>query len=232
MGGASQDGFDTSSSGSVHQERQHNCQGIGLEESLALHWALRLRFFSKEARDFVDVLPDVSELDIDNFQRLLSGLADQYLISSYKELSFSERQAAAHKRFLATRNGLQAIMSNAVLFEQVGRFYIRQINEIDPKRFTEADELVFKTFDRAVICHFLAALAFARLHVLELYHIAWPWYIPAFRGLCETGGHNLFASYKDLLAAILELAHEDRREWLYENLLFALTGLIKCESAD
>jgi hypothetical protein len=199
--------------------------------AIAFHWALRLRFFSKEARELIDVLPDVSELDIDNFQRLLSGFADQYLISSYQELSFSERQAAAHKRFRATRNGLQAIISNAVLFEQVGRFYIRQINEIDPKRFTEKDELVFKTFDRAVICHVLGALAYAKLHALELCHIAWPWYIPAFRGLRETGSHNLFASYKDLMTVILALARQDRRDWLYENLLFALTGLIEYDES-
>jgi hypothetical protein len=197
--------------------------------AIAFHCALRLRFFSNEARGFIDVLPDVSELDIDNFQKLLSGFADEYLISSYRALTFSERQNAAHKRFRATRNGLQAIISNAVLFEQVGRFYIRQINEIDPKRFTEEDELAFKTFDRAAICHFLAALAYAKLYALELCHIAWPWYIPAFRGLRETRGHNLFASYKDLMTASLELARQDHREWIYENLLFALTGLIECD---
>jgi hypothetical protein len=197
--------------------------------AIAFHWALRLQFFSSQARELVEVLPDVSELDIDNFQGLLSGPADEYLISSYQELTFCERQTAAHKRFRATRNGLKAIISNAVLFEQVGRFYIRQINESDPTMFTEEDQLVYKTFDRAVICHVLGALAYAKLYALELCHIAWPWYIPAFCGLRETRGHNLFASYKDLVIAILELARQDHREWVYDNLLFALTGLIQSD---
>jgi hypothetical protein len=196
----------------------------------AVYWALRLQFFSNKEREIVELLYEVEELDVENFQRLLSGPADEYLASRYGGLNFRQRQEVAHKRFSVVRRGLQAIISNAVLCEQAGRFHIRKIheNDIDPKLFTEENELAFKTFDRATVCHVLAALAYAKLQVLELCHIAWPWYVPALRGLCGTGSHSLYASYKDLVSAILELARQDRREWVYDNLLFALTGLIEC----
>jgi hypothetical protein len=196
--------------------------------AIAVYLAMRLHFFSSTVRELLDVLPEVEELDVDNLQRLLSGPADEYLVSRYGGLNFRQRQEASYKRFNVTRRGLQTIISNAVLFEQVARFYIRQIQTIDPKQLTEEEELVFQTFDRAAICHLLASFAYAKLQALELCHIAWPWYLPAFGGLCDTRGHDLFASYKSLVSSVLELARHDDREWIYDNLLFALTGLIEC----
>ena len=195
---------------------------------VAAYLATRLKFFSSAARNLQDVLSEVKECDIESFQKLLSGAADEYLASQYPRLNFRQRQEAAHKRFAVTRQGLEVIISNAALFQEVARFHSRHICAIDPDQLTEGDQLVLRTFDCAVICHFIAALAFAKLQVLEFCHVAWPWYIPALCGLGDAGKHSLFTSYKSLTSSILEFARLDRRDWIYDNLLFALTGLIEC----
>jgi hypothetical protein len=196
--------------------------------TIVAYLALRLKFFSSTARDIDEVLSEVREFDIESFQKLLSGAADEYLASRYSRLTFRQRQEAAHKRFKVTRQGLDVIIWNAVLFEEVGRFHSRQIVGVDPKKLTGEDELVLQTFDRALVCHLLAAVAFAKLLALEACHVAWPWYIPDFCGLGKAGRDNLFTSYDNLISCILEFARLDRREWVYDNLLFALTGLIEC----
>jgi hypothetical protein len=196
--------------------------------TIGAYLALRLKFFSSTARGIDEILSEVREFDIDSFQKLVSGAADEYLASCYLHLNFRQRQEAAYNRFKVTRQGLDVIIWNAVLFEEVGRFHSRRIVGLDPKKFSAEDELVLQTFDRAIVCHLLAAVAFAKLLVLEACHVAWPWYIPDFCGLGGTGRQSLLTSYEHLISSILEFARLDRRDWVYDNLLFALTGLIEC----
>lgn len=196
--------------------------------TIAAYLAVRLKFFSNTARDLTEILSEVREFDIESFEKLVSGAADEYLASRYLHLTFRQRQEAAYNRFKVTREALEVIIWNATLFEEVGRFHSRHIVRLNPKKLTGEEELVLQTFDRAIVCHILAAVAFSQLLVLEACHVAWPWYIPDFCGLGKSGRQSLFTSYENLTASILELARLDRREWVYDNLLFALTGLIEC----
>lgn len=193
--------------------------------ALGFYGAMRLKFFSSEARDFEEVRWELKELRIEEFEMLVCPRADEYINEDWN-LRPAQRREACRSRLNFTRNWLHRIIGNATLFEQVARFRIRQIAAAGE---TSADEndLEFKILDRAAMCHFMAALCLVRLRFIEFFRIAWPFYMPALAGRFEVRGHSLVAWYQHLVEDVLELASQDQRDWMYGDLLFMLTGVVE-----
>lgn len=192
-----------------------------------VRFAVHFKFFSKEARDFSDVRWELKELRIEEFEMLVSPEADAYINEDWK-LSAGKRREACASRLNFTRDWLLRILDNAVLFEQVARYRLRQIAAAS-ETLEEIDEndLAFKILDRAVMCHFMAAVCLTKLNVLGFYRTAWPFYMPELAGRFEVRGHSLVAWYQHLVEDVLELADQDQRDWMYGDLLFMLTGIVE-----
>lgn len=191
---------------------------------LGLSWALRLRFFSKEARDFNALRSDLKELSIEEFESLLHPSSKD--IAGYSgNLTPRQRRTACADRLQFIRNCLHIILWNAALFEQLGRAQINQAAVAAGEMPIDENDLGFKILDHAAMCHFMAAICLAKLQSIELCRIAWPFYIPQLTGLSEVRGNNLVAWYQELVDDVLQLAGKDERSWLHGDIRFRLTGL-------
>jgi len=189
-------------------------------------WSLRrLGFFSKRARELVGVYKEFKEVRIDEFGMLVSGEADN-LVNYELRLTWGERRKFAVERIRRAKNFLRCIAVNGALCLEVARFQIRKVEQATGKRLLERDHLATRLFDRGAMCHFMAAVCLARMYLLEFWMIAWPFYVPDFGGRFEVRGFKLAAWYEHMVEDVLEVAEEDEREWLWENTLFMLTGLI------
>jgi hypothetical protein len=194
--------------------------------AMVVRFAVHLKFFSKEARDFEDVRWDLKELRIEEFEMLVCPRADEYINEDWN-LSARQRRQACTSRLNFTRDWLHRIVENAVLFEQVARFRLRQAAAAADQTPMDDNDLGFKILDRAAMCHFMAAVCLARLHFLGFCRIAWPFYMPSLAGRFEVRGHSLVAWYQHLVEDVLELASQDERDWLHGDLLFMLTGVVE-----
>lgn len=200
--------------------------------AFAFFWMAKRRyFFSSQARDLKDVRWELKELRIEEFEMLLCPRSDEFVNHLWR-LTPRLRREACGNRLKLTRNGLRAILWNAVLFEQVGRFRVAR-QEADPSESTpEEKNLACSIFDRATMCHVMAALCLAKLRIIELCRIAWPFYRPNLANLPVVTGHSLVAWYQHLVKDVLDLADRDEREWMYGDILFLLTGMLELEVVD
>ena len=192
---------------------------------VAAHWAVQLKFFSKKARDLGTVHKEFKEVRIDEFQMLVSAEADN-LVNYEWRLTRWERRKFAVERIRRAKNFLRSMAVNGALCLEVARFQIRKVEEETGQRLLERDHLATRLFDRAAMCHFMAAVCLARMYLLEFWTIAWPLYVPDFGGRFEVRGFSLAAWYEHMIEDVLEVAEEDERKWLWENTQFMLTGLI------
>lgn len=197
--------------------------------ALAFYAAMRLKFFSNEARDLEEVRWELQELRIEEFEMLVSARADEYINEDWN-LRPQQRRAACASRLNFTRDWLHRIIANATLFEQIARYCIRQ-SIAAGESSVEQNDLPLKVLDRAAMCHLMAAICLVRLRLLELYRIAWPFYMPSLADRFEIRGHSLVAWYQHLVEDVLELASQDQRDWMYGDLLFMLTGLVEMPEA-
>lgn len=188
-------------------------------------WLRTLGFFSKRVRDLVEVHQEFKEVRIDEFGMLVGTEADN-LVNYEWRLTRGERRKVAGERIRRARGFLRGIAVNGKLSLEVARFQIRKIEKETGNRLLERDHLSTRLFDRAAMCHFMAAVCLARMYFLEFCMIAWPFYVPDFGGRFEVRGYDLATWYEHMVEDVLEVASEDERHWLYENTLFMLTGLI------
>jgi hypothetical protein len=192
---------------------------------IALGWLRTLGFFSKRVRELVEVHREFQEIRIDEFGMLVCAEADN-LVNYEWRLTRGERRKVAGERITRARRFLRGIAVNGKLSLEVARFEIRKIEKETGNRLLERDHLSTRLFDRAAMCHFMAAVCLVRMNFLEFCMIAWPFYVPDFGGRFEVRGYDLVAWYEHMVEDVLEVASEDERHWLYENTLFMLTGLI------
>jgi hypothetical protein len=190
-----------------------------------LDWLRTLGFFSKRVRELVEVHRDYKEVRIDEFSMLVSGEADN-LVNYEWRLTRGERRLVAADRIKRARDFLHKIAVNGALSLEVARFQIGKIEKETGKRLLERNHLSTRLFDRAAMCHFMAAVCLARMYFLEFRMIAWPFYVPDFGGRFDVRGYSLIVWYENMVEDVLEVASEDERHWLCENTLFMLTGLI------
>lgn len=198
---------------------------------IAAYWAVQLKFFSRKARELVFVHQDFKEVRIDEFGMLVCAEADN-LVNYEWRLTRAERRKVAAERITRARDFLHRIAVNGALSLEVARFQIRKDEEESGNRLLERHHLSTRLFDRAAMCHFMAAVCLARMYFLEFCMIAWPFYVPDFGGRFEVRGYDLVAWYEHMVEDVLEVASEDQRHWLYENTLFMLTGLIAMPSSE
>ena len=198
---------------------------LALIIGIAAHLAVRLKFFSKKARDLKTVHLEFKEVRIDEFGMLVCAEADN-LVNYEWRLTRGERRKVAAERIKRARGFLRRIAVNGALSLEVARFEIRKIEEETGRRLLERNHLAARLFDRAAMCHFMAAVCLARMYFLEFCMIAWPFYVPDFGGRFEVRGYDLVLWYEHMVEDVLEVASEDEREYLYENTLFMLTGLV------
>jgi hypothetical protein len=192
---------------------------------IALGWLRTLGFFSSRVRELVEVHREFKEVRIDEFGMLVCAEADN-LVNYEWRLTRGERRKVAGERIRRARGFLRGIAVNGKLSLEVARFQIRKIEKETGNRLLERDHLSTRLFDRAAMCHFMAAVCLARMYFLEFCMIAWPFYVPDFGGRFEVRGYDLATWYEHMVEDVLEVASEDERHWLYENTLFMLTGLI------
>jgi hypothetical protein len=192
---------------------------------IAGYLAVRLKFFSRKARELVFVHRDFKEVRIDEFGMLVCAEADN-LVNYEWRLTRAERRMVAAERIKRARGFLRRIAVNGALSLEVARFQIRKIEKETGNRLLQRDHLSTRLFDRAAMCHFMAAVCLARMYFLEFCMIALPFYVPDFSGRFEVRGYDLVVWYEHLVEDVLEVASEDERHWLYENTLFMLTGLV------
>src|SRR5579864_5092919 len=185
----------------------------------------RLGFFSRRVRELVGVYKEFKEVRIDEFEKLVSAECDN-LVNYEWRLTGRERRKFAAERIRRAKNFLRCIAVNGALCLEVARFQIRKVEQATGKGVVERDRLAARLFYRGAMCHFMAAVCLARMYLLEFWMIAWPFYVPDFGGRFEVRGFKLAAWYEHMVEDVLEVAEEDEREWLWENTLFMLTGLI------
>lgn len=188
-------------------------------------WLRTLGFFSKRVRELVEVHQEFKEVRIDEFGMLVGAEADN-LVNYEWRLTRGERRKVATERIKRARGFLRRIAVNGKLSLEVARFQIRKIEKEKGNRLLERDHLSTRLFDRAAMCHFMAAVCLARMYFLEFCMIAWPFYVPDFGGRFEVRGYDLVVWYEHMVEDVLEVASEDERDYLYENTLFMLTGLV------
>ena len=193
---------------------------------IAAHWTVRLKFFSKKARDLEDVTREFQELRIDEFEKLVCPEADTFVNREWR-LSGRLRRQACTNRIKIVHDWLSRIALNAALCVEVARFQIKKAEADTGRPLVDRDHVAIRIFDRAAMCHFMAAFCLGKLYFIELCRIAWPFYLPALAGRFEVRGHSLTAWYGHLVEGVLELADEDERDWLHDNVLFMLTGLVE-----
>ena len=192
---------------------------------IVAHLAVQLKFFSKKARDLKTVHLEFKEVRIDEFGMLVCAEADN-LVNYEWRLTRGERRKVAAERIKRARGFLGRIAVNGALSLEVARFQIRKFEEETGNRLLERNHLSARLFDRAAMCHFMAAVCLARMYFLEFCMIAWPFYVPDFGGRFEVRGYDLVVWYEHMVEDVLEVASEDERDYLYENTLFMLTGLV------
>ena len=192
---------------------------------VAAHWAVQLKFFSRKARDLKTVHQEFQEVRIDEFGMLVCAEADN-LVNYEWRLTRGERRKVAAERIKRARGFLGRIAVNGALSLEVARFEIRKFEEETGNRLLERNRLSTRLFDRAAMCHFMAAVCLARMYLLEFCMIAWPFYVPDFGGRFEVRGYDLIVWYEHMVEDVLEVASQDERRYLYENTLFMLTGLV------
>ena len=188
-------------------------------------WLRWLGFFSSRVRELVEVHREFKEVRIDEFGMLICAEADN-LVNYEWRLTRGERRKVAAERIQRARNFLQRIAANGALALEVARFQIRKVEQKTGSRLLERDHPSTKLFDRAAVCHFMAAVCLIRMYFLEFFMIAWPFYVPDLAGRFEFRGYDLVAWYEHMVEDVLEVASEDERHWLHENTLFMLTGLV------
>jgi len=188
-------------------------------------WLRRLGFFSTRVRQLVEVYRDFKEVRLDEFGMLVCAEADDLVNREWRLTRAERRKVAAHRIKLA-RGFLRGMAVNGALCLEVARFQIREVEKKNGKRLLERNHLSTRLFDRAAMCHFMATVCLARMYFLELCLIAWPLYVPDFGGRFEVRGFSVSVWYEHMVQDVLEVASEDERDWLYENTLFMLTGLV------
>ena len=199
---------------------------VTLTAGMSFLWWLRgLGFFSRRVRELVAVHKEFKEVHIDKFEMLVSGEADN-LVNYEWRLTRWERRKFAAERIRRAKNFLRCMAVNGSLCLEVARFQVRRVEEKSGQRLLERDHRASRFFDRAAMCHFMAAVCLARMYLLEFWTIAWPLYVPDFGGRFEVRGFSLAAWYEHMIEDVLEVAEEDERKWLWENTQFMLTGLI------
>jgi hypothetical protein len=202
--------------------------------SISFWTAKRLQFFSAGARDLGEVRWELKELRIEDFDTLLCPRSDEFVNYAW-DLTPSERWKACSNRLKLTRDWLHVIISNATLFEQVGRYCARQAADptgealLNHPLNEDENDLALKIMDRASMCHVMAALCLAKLELIEFCRIAWPSYTPRLAGLPVVRGHSLVAWYQHLVEDVLDLASRDKRDWMYGDILFMLTGVLELD---
>lgn len=198
-----------------------------LAAGMSFIWWLRsLGFFSSRVRQLVEVYREFKEVRLDEFGMLVCAEADD-LVNREWRLMHAERRKVAAERIKLARGFLQKIAVNGVLTLEVARFEIREIEQETGKRLLERNALPARLFDRAVMCHFMARVCLARMNFLAFLMIAWPFYVPDFSGRFEVRGYSLIAWYEHMVEEVLEVASEDACDWVYDNTLFMLTGLVE-----
>jgi len=188
-------------------------------------WLRRLGFFSTRVRGLVKVHLDFEEVRIDEFGMLVCAEADN-LVNYEWRLTRAERRKVAVERIKRAQSFLGRIAVNGALSLEVARFQIRKFEEETGNRLLERNHLSARLFDRAAMCHFMAAVCLVRMYLLEFLMIAWPFCVPDLGGRFEVRGYDLVVWYEHMVEDVLEVASQDERHYLYENTLFMLTGFV------
>lgn len=198
-----------------------------LSTGVFIFWLLRRwHFFSNRARDLREVHLEFQELRIEEFEKLVCAEADEYINREWR-LSRRLRRQASINRIKIVRGWLHRIALNGALCMEVARFNIAKIEQDANLPAGDREQLTHRIFDRGAMCQLMAAVCLARLYGMEFRMVAWPFYLPRLAGSFELRGHDLAAWYGHLVDDVLDLACEDQRHWLYENVLFTLTGLVE-----
>lgn len=189
-------------------------------------WLRRLRFFPNKTRDLVEVHVEFQEVVIEDFANLISAEADNIVNREWR-LTRAQRRKVGARRLKLARGFLSGMAVNGALCMEVARFKIREIEKATGELILKRDHPAARLFDRGAMCHFMAAVCLVRMYFLEFRMIVSPFYVPNLGGRFEVRGHSLAAWYEHLVEEILEVADEHEKDWLYENTLFALTGLVE-----
>lgn len=198
-----------------------------LSTGILVFWLLRRwHFFSHRARDLREVHLEFQELRIEEFEKLVCTEADEYVNREWR-LNRRLRRQASINRIKIVRGWLHRIALNGALSMEVARFNIAKIEQDADLPPIDREQLAYRIFDRGAMCQLMAVVGLARLYWMEFRMIAWPFYLPRLAGSFELRGHDLTAWYGHLVDDVLELACKDQRHWLYENVLFTLTGLVE-----
>lgn len=197
---------------------------------LAVRWAKKLQFFSLAARglDQIDIPSEISEIRMKEFEMLVNGEADSYLKQA-RRLTHRQRRQAVTQRLRETRKWLHLIISNAALFQEVARFRIEQAASTGPDFTPNEHDVAFQIMDRAAMVHWMAATCLAKLLLIDLYRLLWPFYVPRLANRFQVRRHDLIAWYRHLAKEMLELAQKHYDHLTYTRLISQLAGSLSVE---
>lgn len=197
---------------------------------LAVRWAKKLQFFSRAARglDQIDIPNEISEIRMKEFETLVNHEADSYL-NQVRRLTHRQRRQAVTQRLRETRKWLHLIISNVALFQEVARFRIEQAASTGPDFTPDEHDVAFQIMDRAAVVHLMAATCLAKLRLIDLYRLFWPFYVPRLANRFQVRRHDLIAWYRHLAKEMLDLAQKHYDHLTYTRLISQLAGSFSVE---